>query len=129
MKRLATILILLVLAAAFCGSGKSDALCEPKEKECTEKLCSQEKQSIDELQERLMDCSFRLPQTSLLQTARQGDRQTARRLTPYEKAACAGNSQLHLPEHATECTASRNGITSSRHNRGYYIYALRHIII
>ncbi|MBQ8695590.1 MAG: hypothetical protein IJ513_08120 [Bacteroidaceae bacterium] len=88
------------------------------------------KTSIESLAARLHDCRFELPQSNMTSLTRQGKQHTAnRRINDSSKSGEPLMLLQHNGQHTTFARTCRTAIAASHHIRGYYIYALRHIII
>ena len=141
MKRLATILLLFILSATFLGgesiiapsstdnSGQAAHSLPIKGLTAQQSLTDPNRVNIQELSDRLRDCSFELPHASNIQLTRQGEQNQLRHTGNCNRAvasiATTTREQNTLP---SDYNINKE-VAASRHARGYYIYALRHIII
>ena len=88
------------------------------------------KTSIESLAAMLHDCRFELPQSNQTTLTRQGKQHTTnRRINDSSKSGEPLMLLQHSRQHIAFGSACHTAIAASRHIRGYYIYALRHIII
>lgn len=132
MKRLTVILLLCTLSAIFFNGGETLAVTS-NETDSTNTvqrcLTTPDDTDIEELSDRLRDCSFELPNNSNVQPTRQGEKNQTRHIGSSSRSTgCTAtlSKQLHTPQSVNH---SKDEVAASRHTRGYYIYALRHIII
>ena len=129
MRRIATILLLLLLPALYTGSLAATAFAPDRgtEKVCMldDKLCA----NIDELANILSNCSFEPQQGSSTFHARNNGHTVTRcPLKEYKSATLSPTLYKHKST-IPSGEKSQKAVASSRHTHGYYIYALRHIII
>ena len=128
MKRLATLFIILLLAAVNYSSVYATVHEQPKGKEVPV-LDEQASDCIETLADRLDESCFELPSHTNIQSTQQNEFPTSRRIAGNEKANSIYAALPQEQEFITSDIAGQKAVTSSRHSRGYYIYALRHIII
>lgn len=129
MRRIASILLLLLLPALYTGSQAATAFAPDRgtEKVCMldDKLCA----NINELANILSNCSFEPQQGSSTFHARNNGHTVTRcPLKEYKSATLSPTLYKHKSTISSDDTCQK-AVASSRHDRGYYIYALRHIII
>ena len=128
MKRLATLLVTIIISAVYYNCGYAASL-EKQGYNISPTIEEETADYIGIISDRLKECSLELPQQTDFHSTTKGEQSQSRRI--------AGNGKYHLvspalPEQqrfiATDISGKK-AVTSSRHSRGYYIYALRHIII
>ena len=130
MKRLSAIFIAMFLPMFFIGEANATTMANRDHKNCgNSNIDDSIKANIDDLHERLQDCRFNQPAHSTGSLTRQSESHHSRRINDS-----AGNGQAAILHKQQEIAYPRlnlqeKAIAISRHKRGYYIYALRHIII
>lgn len=129
MRRIATILLLLLLPALYTGSQAATAFAPDNG---TEKVCMLDDKlgaNIDELADILSNCSFEPVQDCCTFHARNNGHTVTRcPLKEYKNATLSPTLYKHKST-IPSGEKSQKAVASSRHTHGYYIYALRHIII
>lgn len=129
MKRLLSILLLLLLPL-FCMGAKATNPHSTEEKGATAcMLKASTGNNIEELAGKLQECRFDQPQTGGASITRHGGDNNHRRTCKNSK-----DQESRIQSSTVKTTFSsddtcQKAVVSSRHDRGYYIYALRHIII
>ena len=130
MKRLTFILLTILFSVAFVG-GENKEACHPVPDNQPGQSSSHSQTGMDiaTLAEILKDSCFELPQNGRVHTPRSEEQVQSRRPICNNKAleTFASNLSFHKQSHQTQ--NSRKAIAASRHDRGYYIYTLRHIVI
>ena len=127
MKQLKFIFLLLILLLVFPArsTAQSSAKAEPRYAICGYDLSK----GISELADHLRECRFEVPQTSgNIAFKRNGEQQTSKRIHT-SKPGTSGYVSQKQKEKEPQPASCRKAIATVRHARGYYIYALRHIII
>lgn len=130
MKRIITILLLSVLSITpFCGR---DGSFTPGNEAVTDSTYSRINDSckagIDGLSDRLHCCSFELPQGNSIRFGRQDEHNQQRHVGNSRVSFCTTAQSEQQKPSISRCYIIKE-VAESRHARGYYIYALRHIII
>lgn len=131
MKQIATIL-LLIFSLASITSVDSGSIFAPKPRKEHAPLTStyedKGRMDIADITDILHDSRLELPQSVRLQSQHQDVQQSHRR------PSCNGKSAdivtLILSHHKpNKSLGSQKAVAAARHNKGYYIYTLRHIVI
>lgn len=129
MKRILAILSILLLPALYTGSQAATAFAPDKG---TEKVCMLNDKlgaNIDELANILSNCSFEPVQgCCTFQARNNGHTVTRCPLREYKSATLSPTLYKHKST-IPSGEKSQKAVAASRHTHGYYIYALRHIII
>ncbi|MBR4065912.1 MAG: hypothetical protein IKJ97_04085 [Bacteroidaceae bacterium] len=130
MRQIATILLLILSSVTF-ADGKAVVM-PPDRQEIMLMPCSIEdkgRADIVAIADMLHDCRLQLPQSARLHTQRP-DEQTSHRRPSYSSRATDAVMANPLQQiHPHYSTFSRQALAAARHDRGYYVYTLRHIII
>ena len=127
MKRLTTLLFVLILTA-LTGSGH--AAVPESMHDSKEALHDGMAEGLKSLADSLDICRFELPQATGHNTVRQQNEQQApRRFQGCGKTNISFEQSSSLSIQTAICSENHKAVASARHGRGYYIYALRHIII
>lgn len=122
-----TFIVFMALPAGNCHAAATvhdDAIAGYGHIDDTVNIC------IESLADMLHDCCFEQPSNCYTVQARLGKQQTVnRRINDSSKGGEPVALLQHKESHATFASSCHTAIATSRHIRGYYIYALRHIII
>ena len=129
-RRLAFILTILFLAVFFNGGSQYVMASEPGNREAAHgNIEDLLKGSIAEQHDRLLDCRFEQPQAFTHIITRQNEAPAYRRTNDNTRTGDTPHfveGENRLQHRSVTCSKA---VAASRHIRGYYIYALRHIII
>lgn len=128
MQRLLGLSIYILLLLLPAGSCK--AVVPSHDKAESEYIEDSLKNSIVSLSDILQDCRFELPQNGITVFSRQGKQHSAnQRVSDSGKNGAMLCQQQKALSPATHIISCHMAVAAAQHNRGYYIYALRHIII
>lgn len=127
MKRIATILLLLLLPGLYTGSQVVAATGSDIAKVCM--LNDKQNANISKLANILDQCCFEVHESSNTLLTRHTGHSTPRCPFKHLKAGSLIFAQYKQKNSIPSGENSQKAIAASRHTHGYYIYALRHIII
>lgn len=127
MRQITTILISILFSAILLG--RSDNCCNSTVvKKNGGSIESIQRENFIKLSDKLQECRFELPQASNINISR-NHQPAQRQLQPGDEKCCTLATLLEQQKLRHLQPEQRIAIKTSQHKSGYYIYALRHIII
>lgn len=128
MKYSKVIFLLIVLFLALTSNSAAASCNETKQREYT--ICEYDiENEISELADELRKYRSVQPRsTEHNALKRNGEQQTYKRI-PGNKSGTANHTLQNLKNQSRIPVSCHKAVATTRHARGYYVYALRHIII
>ncbi len=127
MRHITTILLSILFSAILLGRS-SDCCSSVAAKNGIGSIESIQRENLIKLSDRLQECRFELPQASKVNISR-NQQPAQRQLQQGNEKCCTIATFLEQQKIRHIQPEQRIAITTSQHKSGYYIYALRHIII
>lgn len=123
-----TTILLSILFSAILLSRSGDCCNSTVAKNGTGSIESIQRENLIKLSDKLQECRFELPQASNVNISR-NQQPAQRQLQQGNEKCCTIATFLEQQKLRHIQPEQRIAITTSQHKSGYYIYALRHIII
>lgn len=127
MRHVTTILLSILFSAILLGRS-GDCCNSTVAKNGTGSIESLQRENLIKLNDKLQECRFEQPQASNVNISR-NQQPAQRQLQQGNEKCCTIATFLEQQKLRHIQPEQRIAITTSQHKSGYYIYALRHIII